>query len=180
MASMPEADRRIAAAILRYLKRISERDNVEDDSKESLDVASMCIQATFGVQPEEYQEVPPLEDLFGATGGGPSAGTPPAGMQDNLDKAEKLKNEGNVKLKESNYEAAISLYTSAIELAPSNAPYYSNRAAAYIKLEDFPKALSDCQEAVALNPNYARAHGRMGFIYTKLSQPHLAKEAFQN
>lgn len=34
---------------------------------------------------------------------------------------------GNDKLKQADYVTAIALYTRAIELAPSNAPYYANR-----------------------------------------------------
>lgn len=36
------------------------------------------------------------------------------------------------------------------------------RAAAYIKMNELQKALTDCQQAVQLNPQYARAYGRMG------------------
>lgn len=34
---------------------------------------------------------------------------------------------GNDKLKQGDYVTAVTLYTRAIELAPSNAPYYANR-----------------------------------------------------
>ncbi len=39
---------------------------------------------------------------------------------------------------------------------------FSHRAAAYIKLEDYQNALTDCKKAIEIDPEYARAHGRMG------------------
>ena len=39
---------------------------------------------------------------------------------------------------------------------------YITSAAAYIKINDLQKALADCQQAVAIKPDFARAHGRMG------------------
>ena len=46
-------------------------------------------------------------------------------------------------------------------MTPSLIPLL-HRAAAYIKLQDFQKALVDCKKAVELDPQYARAHGRLG------------------
>ena len=46
-------------------------------------------------------------------------------------------------------------------MTPSLIPLFY-RAAAYIKLQDFQKALVDCKKAVELDPQYARAHGRLG------------------
>lgn len=37
MAALPDSDKRVAASILDYLQRVSERENVGDDSKESLE-----------------------------------------------------------------------------------------------------------------------------------------------
>ncbi|KAJ1927000.1 Serine/threonine-protein phosphatase 5, partial [Tieghemiomyces parasiticus] len=45
-----------------------------------------------------------------------------------VDLAEKLKNEANVFFKERKYDDAIRLYTEAIELNPSVPAYYCNRA----------------------------------------------------
>lgn len=36
------------------------------------------------------------------------------------------------------------------------------RAAAYMKIEKYQKALEDCTEAVRLNPKYAKVYMRMG------------------
>ena len=37
-----------------------------------------------------------------------------------------------------------------------------NRAAAHIKLDNLDSAVTDCKKALSLNPNYARAYGRLG------------------
>ena len=60
-----------------------------------------------------------------------------------IEKAEKLKEEGNQKLSAKDIDGAIDCYSSAILLNPSNPIFFSNRAAAYIKAGDFEKACDD-------------------------------------
>lgn len=38
------------------------------------------------------------------------------------------------------------------------------RAAAYSKLQDHEKVVTDCSAAVRLDPNYSKAYGRMGWV----------------
>lgn len=59
------------------------------------------------------------------------------------EKAEKKKQLGNTEFKKQNYSAAINYYTDAIEIQPHEA-IYSNRAASFIALKDFKRALDDC------------------------------------
>lgn len=40
----------------------------------------------------------------------------------------------------------------------------SFRAAAYTKLENHNQAISDCKEALRIDPTYGKAYGRMGFV----------------
>lgn len=44
-----------------------------------------------------------------------------------MDEAEKYKTEGNQKLSDRNYAAALEAYSKAIELNPANPIYYGNR-----------------------------------------------------
>lgn len=37
---------------------------------------------------------------------------------------------------------------------------YTNRAVAYIKLQKFKEALHDCEQALVINPKFAKAHVR--------------------
>ncbi|CAG8733860.1 6599_t:CDS:2, partial [Acaulospora colombiana] len=69
-------------------------------------------------------------------------------LEDKTALADQLKENGNVAFKARNYEDAIKLYTEAI--APSQAAYYANRAAALIATKDFRAALIDCQQARTL------------------------------
>jgi len=55
-----------------------------------------------------------------------------------------------------NYSDAIQLYSKAIELDGANAIYFSNRAQALIMLEEFAKAIEDCDTAIKINPNHTK------------------------
>ncbi len=61
--------------------------------------------------------------------------------------AEALKAKGNAAFRGSRWAEAIEKYTEAIELDPTNAIYYSNRAAAYMSLKKYQLALADCEES---------------------------------
>lgn len=63
---------------------------------------------------------------------------------------------------EKHYAKAIEGYTRAIEIDPSNAVYYSNRAFAHIRNETFGAAITDASKAVELDPTYAKGYYRRG------------------
>jgi len=78
-----------------------------------------------------------------------------------------------------NYSEAIQLYSRAIELDNNNAIYFSNRkfpneynshpttgAQAFIMLEDFAKAIEDCNIAIKINPKHTK-------VSTHLRSPNL-------
>ena len=75
-------------------------------------------------------------------------------------KANKLKEEGNYLLAHHHYSAAAEKYTQAIEIFPNSAVFYSNRAQAYIKMEQYGAAITDANEAIKLDPNYIKAYYR--------------------
>ena len=101
--------------------------------------------------------------------------------------AEEKKNLGNEEFKKGNYQKAIKFYTEAIsKYNPSltnhilifielkgysgNAAIYTNRAASYIQLKDFTKALADCNQALNLNPQFGKAYKRMFRCYLSMGQ----------
>lgn len=51
----------------------------------------------------------------------------------------------------------------AIELDGRNAVYYCNRAAAQSKLNNHQAAIDDCKQAIAIDPQYSKAYGRLGY-----------------
>ncbi|ELU16006.1 hypothetical protein CAPTEDRAFT_108722 [Capitella teleta] len=70
--------------------------------------------------------------------------------------AEQKKVEGNQQYVAKNYKDALSLYTQAIEMCPTCAAYYSNRAATYMMLFQFDKALEDARQSVNIDPKFPK------------------------
>ena len=59
------------------------------------------------------------------------------------------------------YEEAARHFSRCIGLEPSNAIYFSNRAAAHTALKNFSGALSDGKEVVRLRPQWAKGWARI-------------------
>lgn len=70
--------------------------------------------------------------------------------EEKLARAADRKEQGNVAYKKGDYATATRFYTHAIELDPSNAPYYLNRAASRMSSKIFSSALEDCLVASSL------------------------------
>jgi len=66
---------------------------------------------------------------------------------DKISEANKLKEEGNFFLTNHLYSSAVEKYTLAIELNKT-AVYHSNRAQAYIKLEQYGSAIEDANASI--------------------------------
>lgn len=88
--------------------------------------------------------------------------TPPVEeMEINVEqKAEELKNEGNVHYKKGEYRAAIDLYSQAIDLMPDMAAYYGNRAAAYIMINKYKEAVRDAKMCTSLDEKFTKGYMR--------------------
>jgi stress-induced-phosphoprotein 1 len=80
-------------------------------------------------------------------------------------KAEEAREEGNTKFKESDWPGAVAAYSEMIKRAPDDPRGYSNRAAAFIKLLEFPSALEDCDMAIKKDPKFIRAYIRKAQAY---------------
>ena len=76
--------------------------------------------------------------------------------------ADQLKDQGNKALQAGKFDEAISFYSQAIELDPSNHLFFSNRSAAYVKKGDYDKALSDAQKTIEIKPDWGKGYGRLG------------------
>lgn len=63
-----------------------------------------------------------------------------------------LKSEGNTFFRQGRIHDAVSAYSRCIDLDPKNAVCHSNRAAAYLKLNYFDHAITDCSKAIAIAP----------------------------
>jgi stress-induced-phosphoprotein 1 len=80
-------------------------------------------------------------------------------------KAEEAREEGNQKFKDSDWPGAVAAYSEMIKRAPEDPRGYSNRAAAFIKLLEFPSALEDCDLAIKKDPKFIRAYIRKAQAY---------------
>lgn len=77
-------------------------------------------------------------------------------------KAEKFKAEGNARMSVKQYDEAISAYTEAIALDPTNPVYYSNRAAAHSSKEEHEEAILDAEKAIEVDSSFIKAYHRLG------------------
>ncbi|KAI4313113.1 hypothetical protein L6164_026121 [Bauhinia variegata] len=81
---------------------------------------------------------------------------------------EELNIAGNEHCKKGQFIVALSLYDQAIALSPTNAAYWSNRAATLAGLGRMAEAVRECEEAVRLDPYYLRAHQRLASLFIRL------------
>jgi len=77
------------------------------------------------------------------------------------------------------YEEAVNTYTQEINLNPSNADAYFERAFCLEKLNRFEEAIKDYQIYVALNPNSIEARRRILIDYLQTENYGFADESFQ-
>lgn len=93
--------------------------------------------------------------------------------------AENKKKEGNGFYSQKNYNSALKLYTEAIELCPTCAAYYSNRAATYMMLYQYEKALADARQAIQIDPAFAKAHLREAKCHLAMGELASAVRCYQ-
>ncbi|XP_073029057.1 TPR repeat-containing thioredoxin TTL1-like isoform X3 [Primulina eburnea] len=96
----------------------------------------------------------------------------------NINDPEELKRMGNENYKKGQFAEASSFYEKAIAISPRNAPYHCNRAAALMGLKRLAEAVRECEEAIRLDPEYARAHHRLGSLLLSLGQVENAQKQF--
>lgn len=78
----------------------------------------------------------------------------------NPEKAEEARLLGAEKFKQADWPGAVEAYTELTKRAPEDPRGYSNRAAALIKLLEFPTAIHDCDAAIKLDPKFIKAYLR--------------------
>lgn len=83
--------------------------------------------------------------------------------------ANSYKEQGNKEYKAGNFMEAIEFYTKAIEKKKDKI-FYTNRAHCFFQLKKFIKAVSDCDEAIKLDPEYAKAYFRKADAYLSLGE----------
>jgi len=171
--------RRLIFSIIQFCNKELQSNDLSDDAKESLEVASQCLQSAYSLTPEDkHLEVSkPLETIFqDATKAEPlHKKAPPSGAD--KEEAERLKTEGNNLMRAEKFTEALDMYTKAIELDGTNPVFYCNRAASHSKMNNHHFAIEDCQRAIDMDPSYSKAYGRMGLANSSLEKH---KEAVEN
>ncbi|XP_078621401.1 dnaJ homolog subfamily C member 7-like isoform X2 [Branchiostoma floridae x Branchiostoma japonicum] len=94
-------------------------------------------------------------------------------------KAEAKKSQGNTQYTLKNYKEAIKLYNEAIELCPTCASYYSNRAACYIMLGKFREGLEDARQTTRIDSNFLKGYMREAKCLLMLGDPSQAISTYQ-
>lgn len=78
--------------------------------------------------------------------------------------AAQLKEQGNAAFKEGKYMEAVLYYTQSIKMDPKNHSLYSNRSAAFLKLQQYFHAHEDACETIRLMPTWAKGYFRKGEV----------------
>ena len=98
-------------------------------------------------------------------------------IEKNLDLANEAKEEGNSFFRTKDYDNAISMYSRAIVLCPTDddhketlSVFYGNRAAAYFSVEEYECVVDDCSSALNLKPSYPKVLMRRSQAYEKLNR----------
>jgi serine/threonine-protein phosphatase 5 len=149
-------------------QNMSSDDIMSSDASSSNSLPSVTETEEDSLASAEESERPmeePIEDLSSD----PDAET----------KAVALKEQGNIELVAGHYLQAIARYSEGLQYAPTNAILLSNRAFAYIKVENYGLALVDADHAIASDPTYAKAFYRRASANYALNHCKLARKDFR-
>nr|XP_045617227.1 protein unc-45 homolog B-like [Procambarus clarkii]XP_045617228.1 protein unc-45 homolog B-like [Procambarus clarkii]XP_045617229.1 protein unc-45 homolog B-like [Procambarus clarkii] len=86
---------------------------------------------------------------------------------------QQLKEEGNEAYKNNDWDTAIEKYTQAITISTEDrdsSVLYKNRAAVYLKIEDFENTVKDCTRCLEITPKDPKALFRRAQAYESLEQ----------
>jgi tetratricopeptide (TPR) repeat protein len=122
-----------------------------DDAVSTVDMAESVLSDLDG-----FEVIQPQLDglmrraLAGKQGQGAGPARPAAANTavDNSTRAEHFKQRGNEYYKSEDYQEAIRYYSQAIALSQSEGTYYGNRAASWVMLREFQRAVGDCVEGL--------------------------------
>jgi len=173
-----EGKRTLIFAILKFLREESKQENIAADLKESLEVASQCLESSYEISIDDEICRDNFDSGLDLIGLAEKSVIKKVIAPELKEKADKFKNEGNELMKQEKYNEALAKYKEAIEIDASNAVYYCNRAAAYSKISDFTNSIEDCKNALKIDPSYGKAWGRLGLALLSNNQYEEAYEAY--
>ena len=92
--------------------------------------------------------------------------------------ASREKDKGNEYFKNKEYEQSFNCYSKSLALNDQNAVVYANRAMTCIRLSKLCQAVSDCSQALMIDPHYTKALARRGMVHHKCGRYYEAKMDF--
>ena len=93
--------------------------------------------------------------------------------------AEELKAKANENFKQEKFNAAIELYSAAIDLNPTNAVLHANRSIANLRMENFGYALADANKAIECDRTYLKAYYRRAAAQMALGKYKIALKDYE-
>lgn len=169
VSSMAETSPQFSPKFIEYMQKLREKGYFEgyeegtEGFKQRVQKALGKWQAKFGTESLTTPEEPKGVQY----------------TQEDKDRANILKQEGNTYLGQGLFEEAVWSYSKAIETYPEDAVFFSNRAAALMKLEKYQKAFDDCKKSIELDPFYTKAHYRLALCEQKLERREDALETLR-
>ena len=192
---MATTKQRLALSIIDFLSTSLTDGTLNEEERESIEIAQNCISESFKVDPTDgtpkdtqnllqiYSVYESLRKSQAAAAPSKPADEKPTGKEATADEkkeAEGLKSQGNAAMAKKDYKKAIDLYSQALAVIPGNPIFLSNRAAAYSASKDHESAKADAEAAVDADPKYTKAWSRLGLAKFALGDARGAMEAYEN
>ncbi|XP_036603692.1 tetratricopeptide repeat protein 12 [Trichosurus vulpecula] len=99
--------------------------------------------------------------------------------KENKSLANALKEKGNEAFLKGDYRMAVQHYSEGLKKLKDMIVLYTNRAQAYIKLEEYEKALVDCDWALKCDENSTKAYFHMGKAHLALKNYSMSRQCYQ-
>lgn len=173
-----EGKRTLIFAILKFLRDELKQESITADVKESLEVASQCLESSYEISVEDDICRNNFDSGLNLLELAEKSVIKRELAPELKTAADKFKTEGNELMKQEKYLEALEQYNSAIKIDANNAVYYCNRAAAHSKVSDFANSIEDCKNALKIDPTYGKAWGRLGLALLSNNQLEEAYEAY--
>lgn len=174
---MADDKKRLITSILHFLRDEFRSGQLSAEIQEGLEVAIQCLESIYEIKDTTRTE-PSLLEIYKTFLVTTIINQPDASEEDKQ-RAEKLKTEGNTAMSQGEFNKALELYTRAIAIDPKNAVYYCNRAAVHSKMLNYSQTIIDCKIALEIDPKYSKAYGRLGFAYCGLGDYASALEYYK-
>ena len=94
--------------------------------------------------------------------------------------AKAAKEKGTKAFTKKNFKEAVKHFTDAISWDAENRALWSNRAACYIFMKEFERAISDAERCIKLSPKWPKGYLRLGSAYFRSKKYDNAMKAFRN